>query len=202
MPHSLALQTAPAIEPVTLAEAKAQLRVDHDEENDLITSLIVAARQWCENFTRRAFVTQVWRQYMDVFPSGSMNGWYRPIVLRKPPLTSTDFSIVYVDTNGSSQTWSSSEYSIDTASEPGRVTPSHGFTYPQTRPQPNAVYVQFKCGYGATAATVPDSIRAAIKMLVGGMYAHREPEVTGTIVANLQFSLESLLWPYRILEAE
>lgn len=40
----------PITEPVTLAEAKTQLRVEFDEDDALIASYITAAREWAEGF--------------------------------------------------------------------------------------------------------------------------------------------------------
>ena len=57
---ALKLVTAPAAEPVTLAEIKEHLRVDSDLEDALISALITAARQWAETYQGRAYITQTW----------------------------------------------------------------------------------------------------------------------------------------------
>ena len=66
---TLALLTGPAAEPVTLAEARAHLRLDGTEENPLVEALIAAARAALEAETRRAFVTQSWRLTLDDWPA-------------------------------------------------------------------------------------------------------------------------------------
>ena len=48
----------PASEPVSLQEMCAYLRLDCDEEQSLIGQLIKAARQYCEDFQRRAYLRQ------------------------------------------------------------------------------------------------------------------------------------------------
>src|SRR5208282_6223196 len=61
----------PKVEPVTLAEAKKQCRVDSDFDDDLIADDIVTARLDCENFTHRAFITQTWQLITDHFPGAA-----------------------------------------------------------------------------------------------------------------------------------
>ncbi len=64
------LLAGPASEPVTLADAKTFLRVDHDADDVLIGSLIAAARRLVETATRRALITQTWRLVRDAWPAG------------------------------------------------------------------------------------------------------------------------------------
>lgn len=184
----ITLITAPTVEPVTLAEAKLHLRVDHADEDSHIRSLIIAAREHAQNATSRAFVGQTWRLSMDCFPD----------VIRtpRPPLTSVT-SIAYTDTAGASQTLSASAYTVDTYSEPGRIVPAFGQSWPATRDIPNAVIVTYVAGYGAgAAADVPQPIRQAILLLVGHWYANREGVLTGTISKEIEFAVSALLAPY------
>src|SRR3954463_8761749 len=62
------LLTPPAVEPVTLADAKAYLRVDNDDDDAVISALIAGARSHIEAQTRRALITQTWRLVRDVWP--------------------------------------------------------------------------------------------------------------------------------------
>ena len=62
------LITPPALEPISLQEAKAHLRVDFGDDDDYISALITAARDFAEGFTRRAFLTQSWLLALDHFP--------------------------------------------------------------------------------------------------------------------------------------
>lgn len=188
---ALTLVTAPAEEPVALADAKLHMRVDDSDENALITTLIAAARKWCENHTRRQFVTATYDWTLDRFPC----------VLRvpRPPLASVT-SITYVDTAGTTQTVDSDDYRVDIATAPGRITEAYSASWPSTRSVTNAVTVRFVAGYG-DAADVPESIITAIKIMVAHWYEHREPVMPGLSISSVPMSVTSLLSPYRIMEA-
>ena len=102
----LQLITPPAEEPVSLLDAKAHLRVDFDEDDGLIVSLITAARQAAESITGRQIVTARWKMVIDCFPGPSLMGvpagltFTLPghaILLPKCPVQSV-FAIRYLDT--------------------------------------------------------------------------------------------------------
>lgn len=191
----LSLVTAPAAEPLTLAEAKLHLRVDSDDtsQDTLITSLIVAAREAVEEHTRRALVTQTWDYVADAFPDGD-----EPILVGKPPLQSVT-TLQYVDADGVLQTWAASNYVVDTATIDGAIRLAYDVSWPSAREQYNAVQVRVVAGYGLAAA-VPASIKAAMLLLIGHLFEHRESVITGTIVAELP-TVRALLGPYRYLVA-
>jgi uncharacterized phiE125 gp8 family phage protein len=188
---ALKLYTAPAAEPVTLTEAKAHLRVEHTSDDTLITALIVAARTHAEAFTRRAFVTQTWDYFADAFPEDD-----GAILLPLPKVQSVS-SISYVDDNGTTQVWSSSNYLVDVESEPARVTPAYDVSWPTTREQINAVTIRFIAGYG-NAAAVPQAIKQAMLLIIGHLYEHREAVSDFEVFAVPQ-AAEYLLWPHRAL---
>lgn len=187
---ALTLITGPATEPVSLAEAKLQCRIDTSitDEDTLITSLITAARQHAERFTHRAFVSQVWQDVLDAPPC---EVWQSPLA----PVLSID-SVTYIDTNGDTQTWSSTLYLTDIpagpTAGPARLTPVYGGSWPDTQDVMNAFTVQFTTGY----ASLPADIVAAIKLLVGHLYANREA-VSANGLAVLPLGVEQLLWPYK-----
>lgn len=217
------LITAPTEEPVSLADAKAHLRVDISDDDALIGAMISAARQEAEAACRRALVTQQWKLMLDRFPAPNMNvssaTWYGPqwgtspgplttlapegktgyeIILPQPPLVSVE-SVKYIDTDGNQQTLASTDYKLDTATEPARLVPAYGKTWPATRNEINAVEVSFTCGYG-NAAAVPAAIKAWIKLRIGAMYENRESDlvVQRGNVDTLGFA-DKLLAPYRVL---
>jgi uncharacterized phiE125 gp8 family phage protein len=190
---ALFLVTPPAKEPLTVAEAKVHLRVDENvaDEDDLIASLIVAARQHVETYTHRALCTQTWDDKRDGFPCA--------IWLPKPPVSAVT-SISYVDTSGATQTWAPTNYVTDLPTGPwaraARIVAAYAIPYPVTRSVPNAVTIRFVCGYGAPA-DVPDAIKAGLKLLIGHWYANREPVNLGTMVTNIPHTVDALLWPFK-----
>lgn len=186
-----ALITAPASEPVSLAEAKLHLRVEHAADDALITALIQAARERAEAITRRALITQTWEMYLDEWPE---QGFIR---LPLPPLQSVT-SAKYTDTDGAEYTFT--DWTADAASLPGRVVLNHGAAWPSVTLRPvNPIAVRFVAGYG-DAAAVPASIKAAMLLMIGHLYENREESVVGVSIAALPMGAEALLAPFRLVE--
>ena len=190
---ALTIVTPPAVEPVTLAEAKLHLRVDLDDDDAYITGLIIAARDYAETVTNRALVTQTWDLVLDGFPSENH------IDVPMPRLQSVTH-VKYYDTAGTDYTFAAASYIVDTDTEPGRVVLSYGESWPSTTLQPaNGVKVRFVAGYGLAVA-VPEEIKVAIKLILANMYENREPVVVGTIASKLPMAVDSLLSHHSVLE--
>lgn len=177
----LQLVTPPAGEPISLAEAKQHLRVDGGDDDALIGSLITAARQAAETITGRQLMTARWRLVLDAFPgpllmhTGSGSSFSLPahaILLAKCPVQSV-VSVEYLDMNSMTQVLPASDYVLDAACEPARLSPVFGKTWPPTLPQIGAVTVTFDAGYGS-ASEVPEGLKSWIKLRVGSLYGHRE----------------------------
>ena len=167
------LITAPTEEPVTVAEAKAHLRVYFDDDDTLIGNQIAAARQDLEKrLLNSALVTQTWDYYLDAFPTTNT------MKLPLPPLQSVT-SITYTDQDGNSSTFSSGSYTVDAISKPGRIVLNAGESWPSDTLQVvNGVVVRFVAGYGAATA-VPQAIKQGLMLLLGDMYEIREASVVG-----------------------
>jgi uncharacterized phiE125 gp8 family phage protein len=179
---------APASEPVSLTDAKAHLRVDIDDDDDFISGLIAAARQYTETTTRRAFISQTWRLSLDNWPAGD------EIELPKPPLASVS-SIVYKDADGASTTWATSNYIVDTDSEPGRIVLANGASWPTVSLYPvNPIQITFVAGYGAAGSSVPQYLRQAVKLLVSHWYENPEATKEGSALQEIPFGVESLIY--------
>jgi uncharacterized phiE125 gp8 family phage protein len=179
----------PATEPVTTAEAKAHLRIEHSLDDDYIDVLIKAGRQYLERIAWGGFVTQTWELVLDLFPSGE------EILLPKGKLASVT-SVTYLDLDGVEQTWASSNYEADTTSRPGKLRLAYQKTWPITRSRWNAIVIRYIVGQAV--ADVPAPIKQALLLLVSQMYEHRTPEITGTIVSKVDFAVNALIAPYRL----
>lgn len=186
----LTLVTPPATEPVTLTEAKLHLKVEHDADDDLIEVWITAAREWAETFTGRSFITTTWDLTCDRFPCPGGE-----IEIPRSPTQSVT-SVTYVDVNGDSQVWDAAFYAVDTATEPARLVHDSEQAWPALRSELNAVTVRFVAGYG-DADDVPKAIKAAILMLVGHWYEHRE-SVSVQEHFTVPMAVESLLYSNRV----
>lgn len=221
----LVIVQPPLSEPVTLAEAKTHLRVDTDyiTDDSLIRGLITAARQHAEQICRRSLIDQTWKLAIDQFPAPNMNvssaNWYGPqwgiapgplsvvrpegstgyeIYLPNSPVIEVT-SVKYIDQSGAQQTLEPSAYKVDNISQPARLVPAYGTTWPAIRNEINAVEVTYRCGYGGSA-DVPQPIKQWMLLRIGAMYENRESDVIVQrgALESLPF-VSSLLAPYRVL---
>lgn len=184
----LSLSSGPSVEPVSLAEAKAHLRVDTADDDDLITSLIQAAREYVENVTRRQLVTATWVLTRDNLAA--------VMELVRPPLQSVT-SVKYTDLAGDQQTASDTLYDVDADTLPGRILLGCNQGWPTNRGHTNDVEITYKAGYGDATTDVPEAIRAAIKLLIGHWHENREAVVAAGVPRTLELAVGALLFPYR-----
>lgn len=189
-PTRIQISVAPAAEPVSLAEAKNHLRIDHSDDNAMIARLLGAARLQCEDEARRPFITRTYVGKADGWPG---DGRFE---LPWPPLVAVS-SITYTDEDGVTSTFASSNYVVDSHSEPGRIVLKRASVWPgETLQEVNGVTVTWTAGYGPHAQHVPDRYRQAILLVVGHLYENRESVVVGqgiTLMALPQ-GVGDLLW--------
>ncbi|UBR49814.1 hypothetical protein KF947_21300 [Halomonas sp. FeN2] len=159
----------PSVEPVSVAEAKVQAVIEHDEHDDMVSRLIMAARQEAEQITGRALITQTWRQRGN--PQGGA------VELRRWP------ALEVVSVSDDRGVLLESEWIAQLGESPC-VDPVDRFE--------GVVTVVYKAGYGIEPEAVPAPIRQWIVATAASLYEHRERVVTGTIVAKLEF-LDGLL---------
>ena len=195
--RSLTTETAPAVEPVSVSEAKAHLRVDISDDDAYIGALITAARKYCEEYLDRALVSQQLTLRMDTFPY--------EFELPRPPMatsgTLTATTVTYALDPGSSgtatpttTTLSASSYRVDRDSTPGRIRTVYGGSWPSHLSDPNAVTVTWWAGYGSAGSDVPQTIRHAMLMLIGHLYENRQAAVaTGAVPQDVPFGVKALL---------
>lgn len=197
----------PAVEPVSLAEAKAHLRVAHDSDDDLIAAHIAAARQMCEQHTGCAFINRTFKLYLDRWSGSPLSQWWDGVVeaadtnlldavlmLPKPPLQSVTAIRTY-DAGGVASVFSASGYLVDAVSKPGRIVLADGASVPSPLRKVNGVEIEFIAGYGASASFVPQVLRQAVLQLVAYLYENRGDDPAAGLQAS---GAANLLRPYRL----
>jgi uncharacterized phiE125 gp8 family phage protein len=185
------LLTPPVVEPVSLADAKAYLRVEHDADDDVISGLISAARLQVEAQTRRALITQTWQLRRDSWPAEGR------LTVLPAPLREVVAARVY-DAGGAPHAIDLQAFTADTAAAPAVI----GFV-PWSLPAPGrslaGIEVDIEAGYGDAADDVPPPLRHAIELLVAHWYENRGLIAVGQSVAVLPASVAALIAPYRVL---
>lgn len=188
---ALVMTGAPALEPVTVSEAKEHLRVDGNFEDVLITSLIVTSRLHVEAALGLALLQQDWKLVLDAWPKdGAVKLPLRPVS------AVTDVSVF--DAEGATVSVPSSDYVVDVASSPARLAPK-GSGWPNPGQRLNGIEIAFRAGYGAAATDVPAPIRQAVLLLVAHWYENREPIAIGSSSVAIPESVSQLLKPYRMV---
>jgi uncharacterized phiE125 gp8 family phage protein len=188
---ALTIKTAPATEPVSLDEAKLHLRVDSTDDDVLIQSYIKAARIYAEGVQNRAFVTRTYELWLDSFPSVDY------IELPMPPVISLTSIDVYDTANSKTADTTLTNYFLDTKNEPGKIVLAYNCSWPSTTLRSvNGICITFVSGYGVSEL-VPETVKAAIKLLVGHFYEHREA-MTDKPLTEVPLAVNSLLGMERI----
>jgi uncharacterized phiE125 gp8 family phage protein len=186
---ALVLTEAPAAEPVSLAEAKAHLRVDQDEEDALIGQLIVAARIFVERTLGLALITQGWSYFLDDWPRSSC------VALPIAPVQSVS-AVKLHDSSGGSVTLDAGDYAVDVLSQPSRIV--FKGAPPQVLARDlNAFEILLLAGYGNEPDDVPATLRHALVLLVAHWFERREPVVLGAAAQEVPATVAGLLLPYR-----
>lgn len=157
---ALNLVTGPTEYPITLEEVKEHLRVDTNDFDAEIQSLIDEGTKYIEDSTGHKLITQTWTYKLDQFSDVIKIPFY--------PLSSVS-SITYLDDNNASQTLSTGYYVVDSSSKPGRITQAYNQSYPTTYPTTNAVTITFVCGFG-DALDTPERFKRAIKLYIQYMF--------------------------------
>jgi uncharacterized phiE125 gp8 family phage protein len=184
------LLTGPATEPVTLAQAKQHLRVQHTDDDDIITALIAGSRIHVEARTRRALITQSWRLTRDAWPEGGR------LAVLPVPLVSLNAARIY-RADGSTLALDLAAFAVDKAAAPARLAFTRGALAAPERPV-GGIEIDITCGYG-DAQHVPEPLRQAILHLVAHWYENRGLVAAGAEVAVLPHSVSALIAPYQVL---
>jgi len=180
----------PGAEPITLVDAKQFLRVEHDDDDDLIASLIAGARIHIETQTRRALITQNWRLTRDTWPATGC------VALLPVPVQTLDAVRVH-ELDGTSFAPDLSGFTLDKGDAPARLAFVHGAP-PEPRWPVAGIEIDITCGYG-DPEDVPEPLRQAIRMLVAHWYENRGIVAAVDKVLVLPQGAAALIAPYRVL---
>ena len=189
---ALTRTTAPSVEPVSLALAKQHLRVDHTDEDDLITEYIASARAWVESYLERSLLRQTWQMILDDFPAAGEN-----IELRMPPAYDI-VSFQYLDDDGDATTVPADDYDSLLAVDCGIITLATGQAWPVPGDYPGPVRISYRTGYGTAATDVPADLRKAVRILVEHQYRNRGAVAVGTITSQMPLSVMEDLAQYKV----
>lgn len=185
------LTTAPTLEPFTVEEAKAQIRSVQNQEDGLVASYIKAARQEAENYLSRGLLTQTWTLMTSDFTD------YIPLPMAAPLQSVTH--VKYYDTNGTQQTLSSTYYTLDTTSRPGRIALAADQSWPsvQGSRKVNRIEIAYVVGY-TSRDLIPEDIRQGMRLLIGYLDADRDGMQQG---ADQALRVAKLFWTDRVFYA-
>ncbi len=185
---ALVLTSGPSLEPVTVAEAKAHLRLDGSAEDTLIASLILTSRLHLEAALGFALISQNWTLLLDAWPDGAVTFPIRPVL--------SVVSARVLSATGTPTVLAASDYVLDGASLAPRLVRS-GTGWPQPGKAATGIEIAFTAGFGTLATDVPASIRHALLLLAAHWYEHRDPMEIGGNGANIPKAVSDLLMPYR-----
>lgn len=152
---SISVVTPPAIEPITIAEAREHLRVDTEGTDTLLQTAIKTARAYVETLTKRALITRTLDVKFNCFALG--------MEIPRPPLQSVT-SIKYLDLQGVEQTLDASIYRVVlNGHEPARIELAYNQSWPSVRGIQEQITVRIVTGFGDDRANVPEEFKQAIK---------------------------------------
>jgi uncharacterized phiE125 gp8 family phage protein len=179
--------TPPAIEPVSLSEAKDFLRILGDDEDELLGTLITAARLMIEAASGRLMIEQGWRIVLDAWPQGG------EIRLPLSPVRSLAAARVHADAGGAEPVEPSSLALIEGSDPPliriAGPVPAPGRAHA-------AIEIDLVAGFGATRDTVPAPLRQAVLRLACRWFEHRG-DVVSRDAARLPVEIAALVAPFR-----
>ena len=180
----------PAVEPISLVEAKLDLKVDHTDENDLIDILRQVSREMVEQRTGRSLITQTRVIKLDYFPGST-------ITLTHGPVQSVTHIKYYAVDGDPLITVDASDYWVDIASGIARIIVKD--SWPSTEDMPGAVIITYVAGYGNAGSDVPAPLREACFMILGHLYENRQSVVMSgspTAVVEVPMGAEYLMSNY------
>ena len=186
-------ETGTVTELITTAQAKAHLRVDISDDDDLIAGLVSAARQHVEIHTGRSFAQHTYRADIANFHDVMVLPW-------RPVQSITSIQYYNTDSPQALTTLSSTVYSLYA----DRVVRDYGEDWPTSWAiRPDAVQITYATGYLTNASpqaeTFPEAIRQAMYLIIGDLYENREAQFTvGFNQISPNPTVNALINPYKV----
>jgi len=184
--NRIELVTAPAADVLSLADTKAHMRIEHDNDDTLLFGLINTATAYLDvtGALGKAMINQTWAEWVSPNPS--------TVTLSLGPVQSVS-AVKYYDTNNALQTATLSNFYVLGTSGKTTIKPKPNVTWPTTFQRDDAIKIEYVIGYGASANDVPATVRHAMLMLVAHWYENREAELIGVNSKTLPFGFDDLI---------
>ncbi|MEA4919379.1 MAG: hypothetical protein VB078_00425 [Clostridiaceae bacterium] len=203
--YTLTLKTAPTVEPITTAQAISYMRLGtlDTTETAYLTGLIKTAREYCEGFQKRAYITQTWEMSLSCFPSEHTNHlteYHRSDVIEIPKGSLQRVnSVKYTDSFGATTTLAeNADYIVAKRGILGRISPPYGCIWPTTTLYPlDPIVIEFTCGYGDAGTNVPMKAMQSMYMLISYWWDNRVAADT-SVPKEVDFAVRALLSMDRI----
>lgn len=186
---ALVLTSGPAVEPVTVADAKVHLRIDASAEDVLLGSLLLTSRLHIEAALGLALINQTWMLVLDRWPGDGI------VEIPIAPLQAIT-AVRVRDTAGTPSVVAPTSYLVDIASKPPRLVWNNAAP-PVPGRFANGIEIDLSVGFGANAASVPAPLKHAILMLTAHWYEHRDPVEIGSMTARIPDAVHDLIQPFR-----
>ncbi len=188
----LKIESARTTWAISLAEAKAHLRIDSSYTGDdaYITSLIKMAQNIVEK-EAGMLMTEVEMKYIA-------DGFL--------PVIDLGFSgnavahVKYNDSSGTQQTLTvDTDYKVSNLDYPNatvKIYPTSGTSWPTTEDAPDCVEVKFDAG-PSEALQIPEGLIQAMYLVIGRYFEMRQDVISGTIVYQVPLGAQHLINQYK-----
>lgn len=205
--------TYPASAPITLAQAKAHLRIDSDDEDDFVQTLIDVATQIFDGTGKArdgilgcAMMTQTWMLETQQWVFPFRRKWPRlasdyRIWIEHGPVQAVETIQVYagdvlVD-------WPSDQWRVGYEDTRAFITTAPNCSWPTFDFREDAFQVSFTTGYGDNPTDVPAALRSAMLLMIGHLFENRQSVIVSAsraVAIEVPQTIETLIAPYKVQE--
>lgn len=160
-----------------------------NNDDTILSSLIIQAREYCEEYQRRKYITQELELYLDRFPVGGV------IEFRDCSPIQSVKSITCTDINGAEVIVPAADYVLDNVSFINKIVLAYGKSWPSVALKPvNGIKVSFMAGFG-DATAVPETVKWAMVLHMKLLYDDYSPDER----RQLEAARDSLLSMNRVI---